>query len=300
MKALRWIIGVFILIMSIGTFISGAIVAGCIILFGAIIIIPNTGSWLELYFTRISKHHSAIGYGMTCFFIGLFLVGIEQNKSASRTTTVATETESVHNKERQKPVAVEYAAPSLPSKTENSLSTKFSTDGMMLIEGDGWDEMRNDWGKTWIKRINETMPLAMQKAASSPECDFAETAGISDRSTVRKEMIFFVDCRNGKRFFISQNDLNSNQVVVSKNAKIATIDDVTAIEACEKSVKSQLNFPLSFNRHWTATAVHRAPSGNIAVEFIFDSKNALGAELPQKARCIIDDEGIQPAEISAQ
>ena len=58
--------------------------------------------------------------------------------------------------------------------------------------------------------------------------------------------------------------------------------------------------PLSFERHRLSTKVYRSPYGNIAVDFNFSAKNQLGGSIPQHARCVIDDTGIHPAEISAQ
>ena len=44
--------------------------------------------------------------------------------------------------------------------------------------------------------------------------------------------------------------------------------------------------------------MYRANIGNIAVNFDFDAKNGLGIELHQRARCIIDEDGINTPEIS--
>lgn len=178
------------------------------------------------------------------------------------------------------------------------MSKKISPDAVFLIEGDGWDKTRREWGSAGVKRINAAMPKAAEKVAQSASCDYVEIVGLSDRGKPKKQAVFYVDCKNGQRFYVSEDDLKSDAGVVSKNAKTAAISDVTAITACEDSVKSQLNFPSTFDRDLLNTSVYRAPTGNIAVMFTFQAKNALGVELPQRAKCVIDDTGLEPAQIS--
>lgn len=64
------------------------------------------------------------------------------------------------------------------------------------------------WGDVWIKKINHMLPLAAAKAAQNPKCDIPEIVDISDqRSIVKKEAVFFVDCKNKERIYVSQKDL---------------------------------------------------------------------------------------------
>ena len=172
----------------------------------------------------------------------------------------------------------------------------------MLIEGAGWEKARSQWGAAEIKRINSLMPDAARNVAASSQCQSVEIAGWAEgRSDLsKKKIVFFVDCAGGKRFYVSEDDLKSNKAAASQNSKTLALNDTTAIEACEKSVKKQLNYPLSYNRHWTDTSVYRAPTGNIVVRFTFDAKNGLGGNLPQRAKCYIDDRGMQAAEISSE
>lgn len=178
--------------------------------------------------------------------------------------------------------------------------SKISADAIDPITKDGYPDVFAAWGDVGIKRINALMPKAAQKAAESAECDRVEYVGYSDRSTPRKTVVLYVDCANKKRLFLSEAELQTKAVPVSKEAKTAAYSDAKLIATCEESVKSQLKYPLTFNRSWTSTGVYRAPGGNIMVMFTFEAKNALGATLPQKARCAVDDRGMDPAEITNQ
>lgn len=172
--------------------------------------------------------------------------------------------------------------------------------GVYPIDRDGYPDVCREWGDTWIKRINGLMPGASRKAAQSRECDRVEYVGLSDRSITRKEIVLYVDCANGARFFYSERDIKAGTVVASKQSKTAAFSDEQLIDACETSVKSQLKYPLSFNRKWTSISVYRAPGGNVVVQFEFEAKNPLGGTLPQTARCYTDDRGMSPAKISAR
>lgn len=141
------------------------------------------------------------------------------------------------------------------------------------------------WGKTWIDDINRMMPLAVQRVASNPSCDSPEIADLSDnRSTPQQEAIFYIDCTNGQRFYISQNELNdTNEIVAESDVLIG--EPTQYIKPCQDMVKAQLNYPSAFDENM-GTKAYKGTSGNIVVEMPFTAKNALGNELPQAARCV--------------
>lgn len=295
LKVVRWVLGLFLGFTALGALFTGDFIATLVMLAGVLIIVPPSGAWIGRYIAPIARHGAAIGIGLVLFFAGIAVAVINSDTKAPATKdapTVASPAAPATPAPEPKPTP----APSPPAQVD--VSAKISPDAVMLIEGEGWDKTRREWGSAGIKRINAAMPKAAEKAAQSPACDYVEIVGLSDRSKPKSMAVFYVDCRNSQRFYISEDDLKSDAAPVSKNAKTAAISDAKAVAACEESVKSQLNFPLSFDRDLLNTRVYRAPTGNIAVDFTFQAKNALGAELPQRARCVIDDTGIHPAEIT--
>lgn len=105
--------------------------------------------------------------------------------------------------------------------------------------------------------------------------------------------MFYVDCANRKRFYLSKEDIMSQTVIQSISEKMAAISDTQALETCEISIKDKLENPLSFKRDHERTVVRRVPiTGNIGVDFIFEAKNNFGAVLPRRARCAITDHSI--------
>lgn len=294
LKVLRWVLGILLGLATLGAVFSGHFIAVLVMAAGVLIIIPPSGTWIGRFIAPLARHGAAIAIGLVCFFAGITYSAIYSEPSAPAAPAAAAASQAAPASTPVLPPAAAAPAPS----AEVDVSSKISPDAAFLIEGEGWEKTRREWGAAGIKRINAAMSKAAEKVAGSPGCDYVELAGLSDRGKPKQQAVFYVDCRNRQRFYVSEDDLKSDAAVVSNNAKTAAISDVNAISACEEGVRSQLNFPSTFDRDLLNTSVHRSPSGNIAVQFTFQAKNALGVELPQRGRCVIDDTGIHPAEIS--
>lgn len=139
------------------------------------------------------------------------------------------------------------------------------------------------------------MPKAAKKTAESSECDKVDMVSLSqNRSIPGKKIVLFVDCANSKRFYIDDSELMASSPIKSQEKKMSAITDSQATNLCELEIKKQLTNPLTFNRKFGTSSVYRAPgTGNIVVEFIFEAKNNFGAQLPNRARCVIDDRGLE-------
>lgn len=153
------------------------------------------------------------------------------------------------------------------------------------------------WGGKWIGDINTLMPIAVARVASNSKCDTPVNADLSDnRSTPKKEAVFYVDCSNGERFYVSQNELSGTDEIVSESNKLLG-EPRQYIEPCRMMIKSQLSYPSSFDEEFGTTA-YKGSSGNMVVEIRFTAKNQLGGELPQAARCVFGTSGENEAIIS--
>lgn len=89
-------------------------------------------------------------------------------------------------------------------------TTKIDYDKVIMPYTKEWTpKLYASWGKDWINQINQMMPKAVDKIAQNPRCDEPDMIELSDnKSIVKKEAVFFVDCKNKERFYISQNDLD--------------------------------------------------------------------------------------------
>jgi len=184
--------------------------------------------------------------------------------------------------------------------TAVAANPKISEYAVNPITQKGYPKLYAEWGAAKIKEVNSLLPLAAEKIASSTECNKVDLVELSgQRSSPHGDIVFFVDCANGKRFYVSKAELKSTSAPQSQEMKMSSISDHQATEACEKAIKAQLTNPMTFDKKFTTNSVYRAPStGNIVVEFTFEAKNNLGGGVPHKARCVFNDKGLQDAIIS--
>jgi len=177
---------------------------------------------------------------------------------------------------------------------------KIAPHAVIPITQKSYPKLYAAWGAAGVKRINDLMPKAAQKAAASPECDKVDLVELSQsRSTPGKKIVFFVDCVNTKRFYIEESELAGAAPPQSQAAKFSSVSDSQATLNCESAIKGQLANPFTFNRKMGTTSVYRAPTtGNVVIQFTFEAKNNVGALLPSKAKCVISDRGIEEASIS--
>lgn len=88
------------------------------------------------------------------------------------------------------------------------------------ITKDGFPKTYNSWGEQWIGDINKAMPVAVNHIAKNDKCDEPVDVGLSaERSKPQHEAVFYVDCKNGERFYINQTQLNNNAEVKAESEK---------------------------------------------------------------------------------
>lgn len=92
--------------------------------------------------------------------------------------------------------------------TAAELDGKIDELAVILMDRKNWPRLYAEWGEAGVERLNELQPLIARKAASSPNCDRVALVGYSEtRSVPKQEAVFFVDCRNEQRLWISEKDL---------------------------------------------------------------------------------------------
>lgn len=156
----------------------------------------------------------------------------------------------------------------------------------------------NAWGEKWINDINAMMPKAVNSVAQNPKCDEPVDIGLSmERSKPKENAIFFVDCKNGERFYVEQSQLNDGASITSESEQLQ--DAVKYIPDCEKAVKATLNHPETFDKKTLSTQARKADvTGNVVITMPFTAKNGLGVELEQVATCTVNTKGELTLDIS--
>ena len=156
-----------------------------------------------------------------------------------------------------------------------------------------YPKLYKKWGEKAVEEMNGYLPRIAEHVAREDSCDTVESVDISDaRSNPKaKQMVFFVDCRNGKRFFVSTDDLNSGRKSTAEQDK--KIDNSAVISQCDAAIKAQLNHPGTFDPHILDTATGVNPNGNILVTRGFTAKNGLGMQVDYRAYCVITDNKVE-------
>ena len=113
------------------------------------------------------------------------------------------------------------------------------------------------------------------------------SAYISGSKGTKANPVFFVTCGVGvgiHNVFFSKSDVEMDK----KMRAVQPIGKSGALRICHDAIMRKANFPSTVDFHTlTGTSVYEAANGNTDVRILFDAKNALGNELPYKARCLI-------------
>jgi len=164
---------------------------------------------------------------------------------------------------------------------------------------DQFPRVYEQWGADWVDKLNAMQYEAARKVAQAPSCDSISIIGLSEsRSVPKQSAVFFADCANGERFYVSDEDLQNNQAIQSKQEQMSDLTDSKAIEQCENAIMTQLTHPSSFSHTWLGQDVYRPATGNVVATIDFEAKNALGLDIPMSARCVFDDIGMSPPVIT--
>lgn len=139
------------------------------------------------------------------------------------------------------------------------------------------------WGSEWVKKINQMMPQAAEKIRGNPKCDAPESVILSEqKSRVRKEAIFIVDCANGERFYVSQKEFKINKVIQAQTDKLG--EPSVYVESCKKAIKDSAEYPIKFDSGITSK---KTQSGNIEVIVPYKIQNGLNSGSRLAMRCLV-------------
>lgn len=136
------------------------------------------------------------------------------------------------------------------------------------------------------ERIQALRIEASFRALESQQCDRVELAEISLMRSNRGDLAVFVDCRNGQRFNMRESDLKDKKSTLLPNS-MRRMSRQQAIELCTHAARGQTLYPALFSTSLWAGAAYGSDqrTGNAWVEVDFTAKNALGMEIPYRARC---------------
>ncbi|MBQ3525889.1 MAG: zinc ribbon domain-containing protein [Akkermansia sp.] len=256
------------------------------------------------YFAPSSQPSTSIRWGCLVVVGGVFLIGL----ASVIATAIKKEREN-----RAKPelfagsAAPKVSAPSKPvapkvdkrrtdavnsrgmDKKSEPKKAKILDDALHILptkKGVGYDKTIKRYGVKRIKKINELLPKVAEKAALTPGMDEIYCVDVSDNRSTDKQLVFYADASNGKRVYITEDDLKTNEPPKAEQDKLKALVK-THEQIAETFVKSLLHHPSTYDRDFGGMVTHTGVSANV-VEIHFSAKNDFNLELSYVARVWID------------
>ena len=136
-----------------------------------------------------------------------------------------------------------------------------------------------------LKEIEQYRKLAAEKVMASGKCDSVVASDLSTTKSSLKHLSFWVDCNNGTRVYLDENEIKAGAPVVTQKEKAWT--ETNAMMACENAIKANATRPSTVDiHHFSGRSFYVAPTTQVAVMRLdFDAKNAFGEEDPFTAIC---------------
>ncbi|EER62425.1 hypothetical protein AcdelDRAFT_0109 [Acidovorax delafieldii 2AN] len=190
---------------------------------------------------------------------------------------------------RQDPSLIEYHG----AFCEGEDMGEIADNAVMLITQKSYPNTYAAWGEKGIECINALMQPAAEIVASSPGCDRLEVLELSNqRSSPPDNIVFFADCANGNRFYITESEILAKRKTVSQNDKAKWLDEQQLLEISQEAVRTRVKGSCSF----TGGSVYRAVVGRTVVTVEFEVMNDAGTTAV--AKCYFDGLSLAEVELS--
>ncbi len=151
----------------------------------------------------------------------------------------------------------------------------------------GFSKTLKKLGLDNIKKANKLMPVAAKKAAQNKKCDAVMTVDLSLERSTKDNLIFFVWAQNYTKFYFSEAELMAAGPALSEQEKLAPLLVRHEVMA-EEVIKSQLNFPSTYDRHELGVFSSCTTPNCNEITIEFSAKNAYGLELTYVATVQFD------------
>ena len=167
-----------------------------------------------------------------------------------------------------------------------------------LMRKKSYPKMYASLGAKRMDALNKLIPEVGLRVAKSDTCDRVINISYSQQRSSKSEAVFFVDCANKERFYVSEDELSSQEpaVPVSVREAIFKHSDIDYRMHCEEEIKGRLQFPSTYDSEFMGTQT-RFTGTKYLVRINFEAKNGFGNELPYVGVCTYDDRGIADVQL---
>ena len=153
-------------------------------------------------------------------------------------------------------------------------------------KGKGFDKTIAKYGIAGIKKINSLTPKVAEKISYNPACDKVVNVDVSDNRSTKNSLVFYGDCENMQRFYMTEAEVLSPSPIESEKEKLSKLTFEHGL-ICENAIKSQLNHPSTYKKLFTKSGLQTKDMVNDIVVG-FKAKNSLNLELEYTARCFVN------------
>lgn len=136
-----------------------------------------------------------------------------------------------------------------------------------------------------MKRANAGNQQVAEMVSMQKNCDSVALVSFSDVRSTKSEIVWFADCKNGQRFYVSESDLKAGATIRSNQDIAKAFDNYDNQLLCEQLIKAKLPFPSSYDKNFGGTRVTANPTGSISFQISFEAKNSLGNAVPLIGEC---------------
>ena len=158
-----------------------------------------------------------------------------------------------------------------------------------LIEKGGRGVL-NKFGIEAIKKSNKLVPLSVQKLAKERKCDKIINALLHVERSSSEKLYVSIDCKDGKRFILSEDDISSNKKLLSVKDKLELSFD-NNWNLCEYLIKNELSHPASYNQD-VGKSSFKINNYSTVINIAFTAKNGFGMPIDFVGHCKFDDIGL--------
>lgn len=253
-KSLLWILGPLSLLMAIVGYSTGHYLISLVLLASFLFSTPGIGAHI---LPKNYNHKFVLILSGFLYFVSILVI----NNTTTETKKVQVELNKIDMKSKVPSYVIEnYTKDQYPA-----IFKKF---------------------KSKINDINALRKKAAFLAANSEKCDEVSLSELNADDSKKNNLQFFVDCKNGSRFRMSESDIISQKSVLTEKEK--ALDEKEAMEQCMNYIRASATNPDSVDMHAFGGINHftNETTGNVVVDIEFDAENDFGAKITSTAHCL--------------
>lgn len=165
-----------------------------------------------------------------------------------------------------------------------------------LMRKKSYPKLYASLGAKRMDALNKLIPEVGLRVAKSDTCDRVISISYSQHRSSKSEAVFFADCANQERFYVSEDELSSQEPAVSVREAIFKHSDIAYRMNCEEEIKGRLQFPSTYDSELLGTKT-RFTGTKYLVRINFEAKNGFGNVLPYVGVCTYDDRGLADVQL---